>query len=75
MILITGGTGFIGSHVAVELLKNDYKVFLIDNLSNSSKKTVDGIKKITGKDIIFKKIDLKNQEDLEKYLKKTNSMQ
>ncbi len=70
MILITGGTGFIGSHVAVELLKNDYKVFLIDNLSNSSKKTVDGIKKITGKDIIFKKIDLKNQEDLEKIFNK-----
>jgi UDP-glucose 4-epimerase len=65
LILITGGTGYIGSHVAVELLKNDHNVFIIDNLSNSSKNSLEGIKKITNKDFIFKKIDLRNYEDLE----------
>jgi len=64
LILITGGTGYIGSHVAVELLKNDHNVFIIDNLSNSSKNSLEGIKKITNKDFIFKKIDLRNYEDL-----------
>lgn len=65
MILITGGTGYIGSHVAVELLKNNHKIFIIDNLSNSSKKSLEGIKKITDKNLIFKESDLRNYKDLE----------
>ena len=36
-ILLTGGTGYIGSHICIELLNNGYQVFVIDNLSNSSK--------------------------------------
>tara|TARA_B100000963_G_scaffold330994_1_gene321456 strand:+ start:749 stop:1762 length:1014 start_codon:yes stop_codon:yes gene_type:complete len=70
LILITGGTGYIGSHVVVELLKNCYEVLIIDNLSNSSKKTLKGIKKITQKEIIFEKIDLRNSNDLEKLFNK-----
>lgn len=53
-ILITGGTGYIGSHIAVELLNNNqYNVTLVDNLSNSSIKVVDRISEITGKKVNF----------------------
>lgn len=45
-ILVTGGTGYIGSHTAVELLNNDYEVVIIDNLSNSKREVVDKIKKL-----------------------------
>ncbi len=38
-ILVTGGTGYIGSHTAIELLNNDYEVVIIDNLSNSKKRS------------------------------------
>ena len=47
-ILVTGGTGFIGSHTTVELQNAGYKVVIVDNLSNSNANVVDGIEKITG---------------------------
>ena len=47
-ILVTGGTGFIGSHTTVELQQAGYDVVIIDNLSNSKADVVDGIEKITG---------------------------
>ena len=47
-ILVTGGTGYIGSHTAVELINAGYKVVIIDNLSNSNRDVLDGIEKITG---------------------------
>ena len=47
-ILVTGGTGFIGSHTTVELIQNGYNVVIVDNLSNSNASVVDGIEKITG---------------------------
>lgn len=47
-ILVTGGTGYIGSHTVVELQKAGYPVVIIDNLSNSNKEVLDGIKRITG---------------------------
>ena len=50
-ILVTGGTGYIGSHTVVELLNNNYEVVIIDNLVNSKIDVVDKIKQITGKDI------------------------
>ncbi len=56
-ILVTGGTGYIGSHTAVELLDAGYEVLLGDNLSNSNEEVVQRIKKITGKEIQFEKID------------------
>ena len=48
-ILVTGGTGYIGSHTVVELQNAGYEVVIIDNLSNSKREVVDKIKKITGK--------------------------
>ncbi len=47
-ILVTGGTGYIGSHTAVELIESGYRVVIIDNLSNSSRDVIDGIARITG---------------------------
>ena len=56
-VLVSGGTGFIGSHTAVELINAGYKVIVIDNLSNSEKNIVDGIERITGTKVIFEQID------------------
>ena len=56
-ILVTGGTGFIGSHTVVELQENDYDVVIIDNLSNSNADVVDNIEKITGIRPDFEKVD------------------
>ena len=50
-ILITGGLGYIGSHLAVSLIDQNYKVTIIDNISNSRLKTIKIIKKITKKKI------------------------
>lgn len=47
-ILVTGGTGFIGSHTTVELQAAGYEVVIVDNLSNSNADVVDGIEKISG---------------------------
>jgi UDP-glucose 4-epimerase len=62
MILITGGTGYIGSHTVVELLNVGFEVLIVDDLSNSEKEVVDRIEKITGKKVTFEEIDLKNKE-------------
>jgi len=70
-ILVTGGLGFIGSHTCVELLKANYKVIVIDNLTNSSKKNIDRIYKITNKKIIFYKLDTR-KTGLEYLFKKYN---
>ena len=57
-ILVTGGTGYIGSHTVVELQQNGYEVVIIDNLSNSSAEVIDNIEKITGKKPDFEQFDL-----------------
>ena len=51
-ILVTGGAGYIGSHTCVELLNAGHEIVVVDNLSNSSEKSVDAVKKITGKDFM-----------------------
>lgn len=56
-ILVTGGTGYIGSHTVVELQQAGYDVVIIDNLSNSNADVIEGIVKITGKRPIFDKLD------------------
>ena len=56
-ILLTGGTGFIGSHTAVELLEKGHDVVLVDNLYNSEASVVDRIEKITGKRPVFHPVD------------------
>src|ERR1043165_5995382 len=57
-ILVTGGTGYIGSHTVVELMNKGYDVHIIDNLSNSRKDVVSSIEKITVKKPFFHKFDL-----------------
>ena len=61
-ILVTGGTGDIGSHTAVELLQEGMEVVIIDNLSNSERKVLDGIAAITGKKPHFEQVDLRDRE-------------
>ena len=65
-ILVTGGAGYIGSHTVVELLDANYDVVIIDNFSNSSKESLDAIRKITNKDFKFYNIDLLNKDDVKK---------
>ena len=56
-ILVTGGTGYIGSHTTVELIEEGYDVVICDNLSNSNRGVVDGIEAITGRRPIFVEAD------------------
>ena len=65
-ILVTGGTGYIGSHTVVELIKNGYETIIVDNLSNSKICVLDRIEKITGKRPTFVKCDLLDKETLDK---------
>lgn len=60
-VLVTGGLGFIGSHVVVELQNEGFEVVIIDNLSNSSISVLDGIKSITGEQPIFENLDLRDK--------------
>lgn len=69
-ILVTGGTGFIGSHTTVELQQAGYDVVIIDNLSNSNASVIDGIEKITGIRPAFEKIDLNDFAAIEAVFKK-----
>jgi UDP-glucose 4-epimerase len=57
-ILVTGGTGFIGSHTAVELIENGFKIVIADNLSNSKVEVLENIEKISGTLPAFEKVDL-----------------
>ncbi len=65
-ILVTGGTGYIGSHTVVELQNNGYDVVVLDNLSNSSPKSLERVKAITGKDVKFYEGDIRDRKILEK---------
>ena len=69
-ILVTGGTGFIGSHTTVELQEAGYKVVIVDNLSNSKADVVDGIEKITGIRPAFEQVDCCDMQALEGVFKK-----
>ncbi len=64
-ILITGGSGYIGSHTCVELLTAGYEIIVVDNLSNSSLESLRRVKGITEKNLKFYKVDLLDREDLE----------
>lgn len=56
-ILVTGGAGYIGSHTAVELAEAGYEVVIVDNLSNSDIGAVEGVRRITGTDVPFERVD------------------
>ena len=59
-IIVTGGAGFIGSHVILELLDQGHDICAIDNFFTSSPKVFDRIKKITGIDVAYRNVDIKN---------------
>jgi len=63
-ILITGGTGYIGSHTAVQLLEADYQVIMLDNLSNSKADVVQRVEKISGKKVSFIQGDIRDDQCL-----------
>jgi UDP-glucose 4-epimerase len=63
-VLITGGTGYIGSHTVVELIEAGFEVLIVDNLSNSTTQPLDGIQRITGKRPAFVKADCSNLEQM-----------
>ena len=64
MVIVTGGTGYIGSHTCVELINNGYEVVILDNLTNSEESVLDSIEEITGKRPRFFKVDIDNAEQL-----------
>ncbi|MCD4768899.1 MAG: NAD-dependent epimerase/dehydratase family protein, partial [Bacteroidales bacterium] len=61
-IVVTGGTGYIGSHTTVELQQEGFDVIIIDNLCNSEREVIDGIEKITGIRPGFEEFDLCNRD-------------
>ncbi|MFO7936720.1 MAG: UDP-glucose 4-epimerase GalE [Kiritimatiellia bacterium] len=63
-ILVTGGSGFIGSHTCVELLNSNHEITVVDNLCNSSAMSLEGVRKITGRDPEFHNIDICDREAL-----------
>tara|TARA_B100000989_G_scaffold148979_1_gene111047 strand:+ start:1476 stop:2486 length:1011 start_codon:yes stop_codon:yes gene_type:complete len=71
-ILVTGGLGYLGSHAVVELARQNYKVLIVDNLSNSHKKNLKNLEKIIGQKVIFYEEDIRDKTKLEIIFKKNN---
>lgn len=69
LILVTGGTGYIGSHTVVELMNEGYDVVIIDNLSNSEKSVLDGIAEITGRRPYFEQFDICDKEKVDNFFR------
>ena len=69
-ILVTGGTGFIGSHTTVELINAGYKAVIVDNLSNSKADVIDGIEQITGVRPAFEEVDCCDLQGMDKVFSK-----
>ena len=65
-ILVTGGAGYIGSHTCLELLNNNYKVTVVDDLSNSSRESLRRVESLTGKTLSFYQINLLDKSALER---------
>jgi len=74
-ILVTGGTGYIGSHTVVELLEDGKEVVIIDNLSNSEREVLNGIFAITGKTPHFEEVDLRDREAVYKVFEKHSDLE
>ncbi|WP_421920974.1 UDP-glucose 4-epimerase GalE [Marinifilum sp.] len=74
-ILVSGGTGYIGSHTAVELQNHGFDVVIADNLSNSKIEVLDGIEGITGTRPLFEKVDLSCMNECDEFFKKYNNIE
>ena len=78
-VLVTGGLGFIGSHVCISLLESGYRIIIVDSLINSYESILDNIYSISKQsklnpDISFSKLDINNRNDLENlFIKSINS--
>jgi len=68
-ILVTGGAGYLGSHTLVELLEKGYEAIVLDNLINSSEKSLERVEKITGKKVPFYNVDLLDYDAVDKVFK------
>ena len=73
-ILVTGGTGYIGSHTVVELQNAGYEVVIVDNLSNSDLQVLNGIEKITGIKPTFVKFDLTDKQKTNDFFKEHSNI-
>jgi UDP-glucose 4-epimerase len=69
-VLVTGGTGYIGSHTVVELIEKGFEVVIIDDLSNSQIDVLNGIKKITGQKPSFEQLNLTDYNRVERFFEK-----
>jgi UDP-glucose 4-epimerase len=74
-IIVTGGTGYIGSHTVIELLNNEYDVHIIDNLSNSNISMLDRIEEITQKRPSFTQIDLRNKSKVVSFFESVSDIE
>ena len=63
-VLVAGGAGYIGTHTAVELIEAGYDVVIVDNLSNSEMKAVEGVREITGRNVPFERVDCDDRQAL-----------
>ena len=70
-VLVTGGAGYIGSHTCVELLEKGYGVVVIDNLVNSSAKSLERVEQITGKSLDFYQNDVRDRDAMERIFSET----
>ncbi len=68
-ILVTGGSGYIGSHTCIEMIKAGYDIVVVDNLDNSSKESLSRVEKIVGKPIKFYENDVRDKAALERIFK------
>ena len=71
-ILVTGGAGYIGSHTCIELLEAGHDVVVVDNLDNSSEEALARVREITGRDLVFYRLDLVDRAELEQLFERND---
>lgn len=64
-ILVTGGTGYIGSHTALKLIEAGYDIVIVDNFSNSKRNVLEKLELLANRNILFHETDIRNEEELE----------
>ena len=74
-ILVTGASGYIGSHCIVQLLKDNYQVVGVDNLANSKQEAIKVLQEVAGKTITFYELDLVSSAELSEVFSKVCSIE